>query len=54
MKIGDCVKRKGKPWHPLDSWYIKDFVGNRAHLIRRDGCGISATTEDIDKLELIN
>lgn len=54
MKIGDYVKRKGRPWHPLDSWYIEDFFGNRAYLVRRDGCGMSTTTEDVNNLELIN
>ena len=54
MKKGDYVKRKGKPWHPLDSWYIEDFFGNRAYLVRYEGCGMSTTTEDVANLELID
>lgn len=54
MKKGDYVKRKGTPWHPLDSWYIEDFCGSRVYLVRREGCGMSTTVEDIENLELVN
>lgn len=54
MKLGDYVKRKGTPWHPLTSWYIEDLSENRAHLVRREGCGSSTTTEDIENLELVD
>lgn len=54
MKKGDYVKRKGEPWHPLGSWTIEEFWGNRVYLIRREGCGLSTTTEDIANLELVD
>lgn len=54
MKVGDYVKRKGRPWHPLDSWHIEDFFGDRAYLVRHEGCGMSSTTEDISNLELVD
>ena len=54
MKKGDYVKRKGESWHPLSSWYIEDFFGDRVYLVRREGCGMSTTTEDIANLELVD
>lgn len=54
MKIGDQVKTKGKPWSPLDSWTIEEINGDRAHLVRYEGCGMSATSRNIDELELID
>lgn len=53
MKIGDIVKTKGKPWHPLDTWTIEEIRGNRAYLVRYEGCGMTATSKNIDELELI-
>lgn len=53
MKIGDIVKTKGKPWHPLDTWTIEDIFGNRAYLGRREGCGIAVTAKNIDELEVL-
>lgn len=53
MKVGDYVKTKNKPWSPLDSWTIEKIDGNRVHLVRYEGCGMSTTVRDIDTLELI-
>ena len=54
MKVGDRVKTKGKPWHPLDSWEVIAINGDRVHLARYEGCGIAATFRSIDTLELID
>lgn len=54
MKIGDSVKTKNKPWSPLDSWIVDKINGDRVHLVRYEGCGMSATVRDIDTLELID
>ena len=54
MKKGDIVKTKGKPFHPLDSWEVEEINGNRAYLVGYEGCGMSATTRNIDELELID
>lgn len=54
MKVGDRVKTKGKPWHPLDSWIVEKINGDRIHLVRYEGCGMSATVRGIDTLELID
>ena len=54
MKKGDQVKTKGKPWSPLDSWEVEEINGKRAHLVRYEGCGMSATSRNIDELELID
>ena len=53
MKIGDTVKTKGKLWHPLDTWTIEEIRGNRAYLVRYEGCGMAVTSKNIDELELI-
>ena len=53
MKIGDIVKSKGKPWYPLDTWTIESIRGNRAYLVRNEGCGIAVTAKNIEELELI-
>lgn len=52
MEIGDYVKTKGKPWSPLDSWTVDKIDGNRVHLVRYEGCGMSTTVRNIDELEL--
>lgn len=54
MKVGDKVKTKGKPWSPLDSWTIEEIKGDRIHLVRYEGCGLSSTVRSIDDLELID
>ena len=54
MKVGDRVKTKNKPWSPLDSWTVEEINGDRAYLVRYEGCGMSATTRSIDTLELID
>ena len=54
MKVGDNVKTKNKPYNPLDSWTVDEINGNRVYLVRYEGCGMSATTRDIDTLELID
>lgn len=54
MKVGDYVKTKGRSWSPLDSWTVKEIKGNRVHLVRYEGCGMSATSRNIDELELID
>lgn len=54
MKVGDRVKTKGKPWHPLDSWEVEDIKGNRIYLARYEGLGMSVTVRNIDELELID
>ena len=54
MKIGDYVKTKGKPWHPLDSWNVEEIDGDRVYLVRHEGCGMSCTTKNIDELELVD
>lgn len=54
MKKGDRVKTKGKPWHSLDSWIVEEVNGNRVYLVRYKGCGMSATSRNIDELELID
>lgn len=53
MKVGDYVKEKGKPWSPLNSWTIEEIKGNRIHLVRYEGCGMSSTVRNIDELELV-
>ena len=54
MKVGDRVKTKGEPWHPLDSWIVDEINGDRVSLVRYEGCGMSATVRGIDTLELID
>jgi len=54
MKIGDRVKTKGKPWHPLDSWIVEGINGDRIYLARYEGLGMAVTTRSIDELELID
>ncbi len=53
MKVGDYVKTKNAPWSPLDSWTVEKIDGDRVHLVRYEGCGMSSTVRDIDTLELI-
>lgn len=54
MQVGDRVKTKNKPWSPLDSWTVEEIHGDRVYLVRYEGCGMSATTRNIDTLELID
>lgn len=54
MKIGDSVKTKNKPWSPLDSWTVEEINGDRVYLVRYEGCGMSATSRNINTLELID
>ena len=54
MKVGDIVKTKNKPYHPLDSWMVEEINDDRAYLVRYEGCGMSATTRNINTLELID
>lgn len=54
MKVGDRVKTKNEPWHPLDSWTVDEIDGDRVYLVRYEGCGMSATVRGIDTLELID
>lgn len=54
MKVGDRVKTKNKPWSPLDSWIVEEINGDRAYLVRYEGCGMSATIRSIYTLELID
>lgn len=54
MKVGDRVKTKNEPWHPLDSWTVEEIDSDRAYLVRYEGCGMSATVRSIDTLELID
>lgn len=54
MKVGDRVKTKNEPWHPLDSWTVDGIEDDRVYLVRYEGCGMSATVRSMDTLELID